>query len=215
MLQRVLRLYSTTIDFREFLFHLAITALLCFATAVLYLALSRNKIKALRFARLFPLLGLGMALVAAVLGSSLTIAIGLVGAVSVVRFHGVYQNDRPLTFAFLVFALGLAGGTGQLGVALLGWPLIALALLLQRRWTNGSARLELLLVGPPADLNALLPQLQREFPRLRLQDVQLNAHAATWRFALSRPQPGDALALQSRLSTTGLRVSLTEEADGQ
>ena len=86
MLQRLLRLYSTTIDFREFLFHLGITALLCFAAGILYLSLSRNKVRALRFARLFPVMGMGMALVAAVLGSSLTVAIGLVEAVSMVRY---------------------------------------------------------------------------------------------------------------------------------
>ena len=216
MLQRLLRLYSTTIDFREFLFHLGITALLCFAAGILYLSLSRNKVRALRFARLFPVMGMGMALVAAVLGSSLTVAIGLVGAVSMVRYHGVFRDVQQLTFMFLVVALGLAGGTGQLGIALLGLPMIALMLGLRAWYQKKSGRLDLKLSGSPATVQALLPALQKEFPHLRLQDVQFNATAAEWRFSLFRPRPGDVVALQSRLAgATGLQILLLEEQDAQ
>jgi hypothetical protein len=216
MLERLLRIYSTTIDFRESLFHLGITALLCFCAGILYLSLSRNKVQALRFARLFPLMGMGMALVAAVLGSSLTVAIGLVGAVSVVRYRGVFHDLQQLTFFFLIVALGLAGGTGQLGIALLGFPMIALALLLRSWWQKRRGRLDLRLTGAPSEVQALLPQLQRDFPRLRLQNVHLDATAAEWRFSLFHPQPGDAIALQTRLAhAPGLHFSLLEDLDAQ
>jgi hypothetical protein len=215
MLQHILRLYSTTIDFREFIFHLAITALLCFGVGLIYVAVARRPNKALRLARIFPALGMGMALATIVLGSSLAIAIGLVGAISVVRYRAVLQDIEQLSFILLTVAVGLGSGSGQLMLVAVALPLVGSLLMLQRYLQrHHQSRYSLHLSGDPADLQALLPRLKNEFPGLRLRHAHVKGTAAEWRFSLSRPRSGDALALFEQLAgTPGVRISLREDQD--
>lgn len=215
MLQRLLRLYSTTIDFREFIFHLAITALLCFVIGLIYVAVAPRPAKALRLARIFPILGMTMALAATVLGSSLAIAIGLVGAISVVRFRTVLQDLEQLAFLLLTIAAGLGSGSGQLMVVVFALPLIGGMLVLRRYWQRHRRhRFSIRLSGPPADVQALIPRLKKEFPGLRLCHAHVEGAAAEWRFSLSRPAPGTASALFDQLADApGIRISLREDGD--
>lgn len=215
MLERLLRLYSTTIDFREFIFHLAITALLCFVIGLIYVAVAPRPAKALRLARIFPILGMGMALAATVLGSSLAIAIGLVGAISVVRFRAVLQDLEQMGFILLTVAAGLGSGSGQLMLVVFALPVIG-GLLVLRRYLqrNQRNRFSLHLSGTPADIQAVLPGIKKEFPGLRFCHAHVEGTAAEWRFSLTRPDFSDALALFDRLSDTpGVHISLREDGN--
>jgi hypothetical protein len=214
MLQRLYRLFSTTIDYREFILHLAITALLCFLVGILYVVVAPRPQKALRLARIFPVLGLTMALAVTVLGSSLAIAIGLVGAVSVVRYRAVINDLEQLSFILLTVATGLACGSAHLLLVVAALPLIGGLLLLRHYVLRKRSRLQVLLHGSPAQVQAMLPGLREEFPGLRLRHAHLQNESAEWRFSLLKARPGDLLALYDRLAQTpGLRISLREDTD--
>ena len=63
--------------------------------------------------RTFPLLTVITTAVIAVLKPSLTLALGLVGALSIVRFRAAIKEPEELVYLFLCIALGLALGASQ------------------------------------------------------------------------------------------------------
>ena len=70
--------------------------------------------------RVFPLLTLVTIGVIAVVKSSLALSLGLVGALSIVRFRAAIKEPEELVYLFLCIGVGLALGAGQ--------PLLAVVL---------------------------------------------------------------------------------------
>lgn len=72
--------------------------------------------------RVFPLLTIITTAVAAVLHDSLTMSLGLVGALSIIRFRAALKEPEELIYLFLciTIGLGLGGGKPLLAIALVG-----------------------------------------------------------------------------------------------
>lgn len=72
--------------------------------------------------RVFPLLTIITTAVAAVLHDSLTMSLGLVGALSIIRFRAALKEPEELIYLFLciTMGLGLGGGKPLLSCALVG-----------------------------------------------------------------------------------------------
>lgn len=89
--------------------------------------------------RVFPLLTLITTAVIAVVKSSLALSLGLVGALSIVRFRAAIKEPEELVYLFWCIAVGLALGAGQ--------PLLAIVLVVVAslyvvgmHWAGGSRR---------------------------------------------------------------------------
>jgi len=63
---------------------------------------------------IFPLLTLVTICVIAVVKSSLALSLGLVGALSIVRFRTAIKDPEELVYLFICIAVGLALGAGQI-----------------------------------------------------------------------------------------------------
>jgi len=63
-----------------------------------------------RFARLIPMLSLTTILVISVIKASLALSLGLVGALSIVRFRTAIKDPEELLYLFLAIAIGLGLG---------------------------------------------------------------------------------------------------------
>ncbi len=71
-------------------------------------------------AKVFPLLAITTTIVIAVVKSSLALSLGLVGALSIVRFRTPVKEPEELTYIFLCIAIGLASGADQYLASVLG-----------------------------------------------------------------------------------------------
>jgi hypothetical protein len=67
----------------------------------------------LKFARLLPMLSLVTILVISVVKASLALSLGLVGALSIVRFRTAIKDPEELLYLFLAIAIGLGLGADQ------------------------------------------------------------------------------------------------------
>ena len=65
------------------------------------------------FSRLFPLLMLTVILIITVVKASLALALGLVGALSIVRFRTPIKEPEELVYLFLNIGVAVALGAGQ------------------------------------------------------------------------------------------------------
>ena len=66
-----------------------------------------------KFARLLPILCLITILVISIIKASLALSLGLVGALSIVRFRTAIKDPEELIYLFLVIAIGLGLGADQ------------------------------------------------------------------------------------------------------
>jgi hypothetical protein len=101
-------------------------------------------------ARIFPFVTLTTILVISVVKSSLALSLGLVGALSIVRFRTPIKEPEELAYLFLCIAMGLALGADQRIAALTGAPLI-MVLVAVSKYSRGRRKEENLF------LNVTLP----------------------------------------------------------
>ncbi len=74
-----------------------------------------------------------VAMVMMVIGNSLSRAFALVGALSIIRFRTVVKDTKDIAYVFLGLAVGMAAGTGNYILALVGTLVIcSLAVMLNR-----------------------------------------------------------------------------------
>lgn len=102
---------------------LALAFLLSLAVSWIYTRLHRNTAYSRNFVQALALAGVVSALIVLSIGDSIARGIGLVGALTVVRFRSNLKDPRDLIFAFAALAVGVASGAQAFGVALLGTAL--------------------------------------------------------------------------------------------
>src|SRR5512141_3253391 len=99
---------------------LAIAAFLAQAYIHFGHALSNRK----SFARNFVILAVTTTLIISIVKSSLALSLGLVGALSIVRFRAAIKEPEELVFLFLAISIGLGLGAGQALVTVVALTII-------------------------------------------------------------------------------------------
>jgi len=91
-----------------------------------------------QFARVLPAIALTTVLVISVVKASLALSLGLVGALSIVRFRTPIKEPEELAYLFLAIAIGLGLGAGQLLVTVSAITVILALLSLRALLRKGS-----------------------------------------------------------------------------
>jgi len=94
--------------------------------AWVYRSTHRQMTVSFSFVNTLVLLSMLMALVMMVIGNNIARAFGLAGAMSIIRFRTVVKDTRDTAFVFFSLGAGMAAGTGNLMIAVLGSLLIGL-----------------------------------------------------------------------------------------
>lgn len=63
-----------------------------------------------------------------VIGNNLIVAVGLIGALAVIRFRNILKDTRDTSFIFLALIMGMACGTGNFFYSIIGTLIIGLIL---------------------------------------------------------------------------------------
>lgn len=84
-------------------------------------------------ANLLPFIALTVMLVISVVKSSLALSLGLVGALSIVRFRTPVKEPEDLGYIFIAIGVGLGTGAGQIAVTTIAVPLILAGVTLVKR----------------------------------------------------------------------------------
>jgi len=105
---------------------LLIAALLAFVISKLYVRYGHSLSNRRKFASNFVLLTVTTTLIITIVKSSLALSLGLVGALSIVRFRAAIKEPEELAFLFLCIAIGLGLGAGQIMVTVVSFAVISL-----------------------------------------------------------------------------------------
>ena len=123
------------ISISRFVISIFLSFILSFLLSKIYRTQSNSFSNPETLAKVLPILSIGTTIIIVVVKSSLALSLGLVGALSIVRFRTPIKEPEELTYIFLTIGIGLATGANQYSVAVVGFILTAIFILINRRLT--------------------------------------------------------------------------------
>ena len=102
------------IDYLRTLISFFCCVILSFALKYLYIEKATSLSNTFQIANSLPILSLIVFFVILIVKSSLALSLGLVGALSIVRFRTPIKEPEELIYLFLAIAIGLGFGAGQI-----------------------------------------------------------------------------------------------------
>ena len=113
-------------DSIQLIIGIALSYLLSYLLGRVYIRCSESLSNRYSFSRIFPLISSATCLIIFVVKSSLALSLGLVGALSIVRFRTAIKDPEELVYLFVSIGLGLASGAEQYLAAIIGFILISI-----------------------------------------------------------------------------------------
>ncbi|MBN1889205.1 MAG: DUF4956 domain-containing protein [Thermoflexales bacterium] len=151
-----------TSSFASMVINLALAAVLSMALAWHYERFGMALSNRARFAYLLPLLAMTTTLVISMIKSSLALSLGLVGALSIVRFRAAIKEPEELIYLFIAIAIGLGAGADQRLPTIAGSLLILGFMLMRSALARKPQRSNLYLTiqaGHDGEPSAMLDQI--------------------------------------------------------
>ncbi|SDR75213.1 protein of unknown function [Formosa sp. Hel1_31_208] len=164
----------------DFLINIFITIVLSYIIGLIYSKYGNSLSNRKKLIQTFVLIAVTVMLVISIVKSSLALSLGLVGALSIVRFRTAIKEPEELVYFFVAIALGLGMGANQRVVTLVGALVIILYIIIQNYNSVKSAVQQNLIVTlsntseQALDENKILELLQKHCSRIdlrRLDDV--------------------------------------------
>ena len=125
------------ISVSNFIIAILISTILSYLIKKVYLYSSQTLSNKQYFSDLFIPLSIITCLVITVIKFSLALSLGLVGALSIVRFRAAIKEPEELIYLFLVIGIGLAAGANQFLIAIIATISISLILIFFSSFRRG------------------------------------------------------------------------------
>lgn len=134
-----------------------------------------------------------------VIGTSVALSLGMVGALSIVRFRTAIKDPRDAAYIFWSIAIGLCAGTGN-GVIGLGTTVIisAVLLLMGIGFGGRSEGYILIIRGDRAEQDAIMAEVNRTFKRYMLKSKHTSLESIELVYQV-KIKNGDDLGVTNRL----------------
>ena len=169
---------SPQITAGPFLFVMMVSLLASLFITYLYIHFYSNRATGSQIHRAFPLLGISIAAIFVTIQFSLPLSLGLLGALSIVRFRTPIKEPEEIGFVMLVIAVSLATATFRLAfagiilvVAVCSLFIQAFARRLTDRLTEGTLVISIPVSSEPADGDAITALLRKRLRKARLESV--------------------------------------------
>ena len=119
---------SSSVDILNYLIALSLSIIFSYILKYVYVNYWRTIADKESISANFVLLTLIVTIIITIVKSSLALSLGLVGALSIVRFRAAIKEPEELIYLFLLIAIGLGCGAGQFIIVFIG-TLIVLILI--------------------------------------------------------------------------------------
>lgn len=123
---------SVGVPLGGFVVNLLLAAILALALRAVYIRYGNALSNRRAFAWNFVLIAMTTMLVISVVKSSLALSLGLVGALSIVRFRTAIKDPEELSYLFLAIAIGLGLGADQRAITLVAFVVIVVIIWLRK-----------------------------------------------------------------------------------
>ena len=153
-LQDYISTQSAQLDLKTFVINFVVSAVLAYFLGLLYVKYGSSISNRKKFAENFVLLSCTTMLIISIVKSSLALSLGLVGALSIVRFRAAIKEPEELAFLFISISIGLGLGADQRSITLAAFCLLSV-FLISRKLTGASSTNQMvnLLISYPQKTN--------------------------------------------------------------
>lgn len=212
--------FNDNIPLDEFVLNILVVAVLVFLLRAFYIrfgtAISNRK----RFANNFLPLALGTLLIIMIVKSSIALSLGLVGALSIVRYRAAIKDPEELTYLFITIGLGLAGGANQPILAIVAFALIILLLYIHKLLTGKKGfkhedRLFVNIHTDTNDLEKINQVLTNTFPYVELKRLDTLEKGMDLSFICKADSINQIAKIKNDISTisANTRLSIIDQPD--
>ena len=181
------------IDFSNFFIGILLSLFLAYIVKFTYIKAGRALNDKDYFSDTFIPLAIITTLVITVIKFSLALSLGLVGALSIVRFRAAIKEPEELVYLFLVISIGLANGANQFLLAIIATVIIVTFLLIRSYYQSKSksslqfnADANILNINiidnNKKDIKEITNQLKTQFKYLKLKSANIEKSKSNYVF---------------------------------
>lgn len=195
-----------------FVANLLIAFVLAHILSIVYVKYSNSLSNKKIFSNNFYLLTLTTTLIITVVKSSLALSLGLVGALSIVRFRAAIKEPEEIAYLFLCIAIGLGLGANYTLVTVIGFSIIlALTIVLNRYFRKGKEEEEMFCTiswNKKFVLEELLGVLKKHSNYLFLRDFDITDEFSQVGVIINFKSSKDINSLSTELNRTYSGVNI-------
>ena len=180
---------NVDINFGNFIISIFLSFFLATIIKFTYMKVSRSLNDKEHFSEIFVPLAIITTLVITVVKFSLALSLGLVGALSIVRFRAAIKEPEELVYLFFVIGVGLAMGANQFLVAVIATVLTVIILFLRKIYTDKNSvnavsenSINILQIQTKKDAEKLINYLKKDVKYLNLKSFSSDANLNQYNF---------------------------------
>ena len=183
---------SVEINIINFITAIILAAVLAFLIKLTYVKISKSLNDKEHFSEIFVPLAIITTLVITVVKFSLALSLGLVGALSIVRFRAAIKEPEELVYLFFIIGVGLAAGANQFFLAIIA-TLITIIILYGRKiyndktnkdnYTDSSTNImQIQITGQNQDSNKIISDIKKNVNYLNLKSFSSDNESKQFNF---------------------------------
>ncbi|SFB70308.1 protein of unknown function [Flagellimonas taeanensis] len=117
----------------NYILNIVLSILLLFLLSVVYVKYGRSLSNRSHLSKVLVLVGVTTFIIISIVKSSLALSLGLVGALSIIRFRTAIKEPEELGYFFIAIAIGLGFGANQPFPTVIGMAFLFLVVVLSNR----------------------------------------------------------------------------------
>jgi hypothetical protein len=208
---------SSTFDLGTFAVNLVLAVITSFILSRVYVYWGASLSNRRKFAANFMLVTVTTTFIILVVRSSVALSLGLVGALSIIRFRAAIKEPEELAYLFFAISLGIGFGDNQRMVTLLTMVVVILVLgvarLLRQSQADVNLNLSVSSRNPDkVDMQQVMDALEKHCSKLRLMRYDENAETLEMSFVIEFRHTSDLNQARAALLeiSDGLEISFMD-----
>lgn len=212
--EQFLTTQSLSVDILSFTVNLILAAFLAYILKYLFVSFASTSSNKKYFANNFVLLAMTTMLIITIVKSSLALSLGLVGALSIVRFRAPIKEPEELVYLFLTIAIGLGLGAGQRVLTLAAFAIIVVIIFLSHKRKNKDIRSGkgmFLMISTPnekIELNNIINILENYCDEIDLHRYNISSNQTEISFIVDINDPANISILSKELKKLESSISI-------
>lgn len=213
LFQKFLITQEQQISISEFLINAGVVVVLAIILEFTYVKCARTISNRRQFAGTFLLLAFTTMLIITIVKTSLALSLGLVGALSIVRFRAAIKEPEELTYLFFAIALGLGLGANQTLIIITAFA-VGMLLLWGRFFIKGKSKAQNLYLNINAssgkvNLDDITDIIKSTFGKFYLKRYDENGSALEASFLIDSPSITALTEFKKKTEKLGENISVS------
>lgn len=213
LFQKFLITQEQQISLQDFLFNAIVILVLAVILEFTYIKCAKTISNRKQFSANFLLIAFTTMLIITIVKSSLALSLGLVGALSIVRFRAAIKEPEELAYLFFAISIGLGLGANQTLVVIEAFA-IGMIFIWGRYFIKGKSTWQNLYLNvsgssPEIDLNSIVATVTDVFGKYQLKRYDENGEAIEASFVIDSPKPEKLQDFKSKMDAISKEVKIS------